>query len=289
MKGTPYISHMQVSRFTDLLEKPLEIIQESDLSALRQIVETYPYFQAARGMELIGLKNANSFKYNAALKKHAAYTSDRSWLFEIITQEAFNSQTKVKKAPQTSLSKETDLAKQGAEPSEIPTITQKYTEEDYTEQTSDKKNDSQQVKEANFSSLELGKPLEFNKNDRYSFEEWLQLSAKNSVENKTETSIVKTSDTPKKAAKMAQINAFIATNPKMSTPLTNPEEITIKDAQKINKEALMTETLARVYLEQKKYKKALQAYKILSLKYPEKNSFFASQIKVVQKLIKENL
>lgn len=280
---------MQVSRFTDLLEKPLEIIQESDLSALRQIVETYPYFQAARGMELIGLKNANSFKYNAALKKHAAYTSDRSWLFEIITQEAFNSQTKVKKAPQTSLSKETDLAKQGAEPSEIPTITQKYTEEDYTEQTSDKKNDSQQVKEANFSSLELGKPLEFNKNDRYSFEEWLQLSAKNSVENKTETSIVKTSDTPKKAAKMAQINAFIATNPKMSTTLTNPEEITIKDAQKINKEALMTETLARVYLEQKKYKKALQAYKILSLKYPEKNSFFASQIKVVQKLIKENL
>ncbi len=280
---------MQVSRFTDLLEKPLEIIQESDLSALRQIVETYPYFQAARGMELIGLKNANSFKYNAALKKHAAYTSDRSWLFEIITQEAFNSQTKVKKAPQTSLSKETDLAKHGAEPSEIPTITQKYTEEDYTEQTSDKKNDSQQVKEANFSSLELGKPLEFNKNDRYSFEEWLQLSAKNSVENKTETSIVKTSDTPKKAAKMAQINAFIATNPKMSTPLTNPEEITIKDAQKINKEALMTETLARVYLEQKKYKKALQAYKILSLKYPEKNSFFASQIKVVQKLIKENL
>jgi len=280
---------MQVSRFTDLLEKPLEIIQESDLSALRQIVETYPYFQAARGMELIGLKNANSFKYNAALKKHAAYTSDRSWLFEIITQEAFNTQTKVKKAPQTSLSNETDLAKQGAEPSEIPTITQKYTEEDYTEQTSDKINDSQQVKEANFSSLELGKPLEFNKNDRYSFEEWLQLSAKNSVENKTETSIVKTSNTPKKAAKMAQINAFIATNPKMSTPLTNPEEITIKDAQKINKEALMTETLARVYLEQKKYKKALQAYKILSLKYPEKNSFFASQIKVVQKLIKENL
>ncbi|MBT5584834.1 MAG: hypothetical protein HOJ53_01260 [Flavobacteriaceae bacterium] len=280
---------MQVSRFTDLLEKPLEIIQESDLSALRQIVETYPYFQAARGMELIGLKNANSFKYNAALKKHAAYTSDRSWLFEIITQEAFNSSTKVKEAPQTSLSNETDQAKQGTEPSEITTITQKDTEEDYTKQTSDKKNDSQQAKEASFSSIELGKPLEFNKNDRYSFEEWLQLSAKNSVENKTETSIVKTSVTPKKAAKMAQINAFIATNPKMSTPLTNPEEITIKDAQKINKEALMTETLARVYLEQKKYKKALQAYKILSLKYPEKNSFFASQIKVVQKLIKENL
>ena len=32
----------------------------------------------------------------------------------------------------------------------------------------------------------------------------------------------------------------------------------------------MTETLATVYLEQKKYKKAIQAFKILRLKYPEK-------------------
>jgi hypothetical protein len=33
--------------------------------------------------------------------------------------------------------------------------------------------------------------------------------------------------------------------------------------------SLMTETLAKVYLEQKKYK-AIQAYEILILKYPEK-------------------
>jgi virulence-associated protein VapD len=40
----------------------------------------------------------------------------------------------------------------------------------------------------------------------------------------------------------------------------------------------MTETLARVYLEQKKYQKAIQAYEILILKYPEKSSFFADRI-----------
>jgi hypothetical protein len=280
---------MQVSRFTALLENPLDINQEADISALRQIVETYPYFQAARGMELIGLKNANSFKYNAALKKHAAYTSDRSWLFEIITQEAFDIQKKVSEANNASLSYETEIAKQPKESSEIESISQKDTKEDHTEQTSDENNEPQQTKEASLSSLELGKPLEFNKNDRYSFEEWLQLSTKNSFENETKTATVNTSDISKKAAKMAQINAFIATNPKINPQLINTEKITIKDAEKINKEALMTETLARVYLEQKKYKKALQAYKILSLKYPEKNSFFASQIKVVQKLIKENI
>ena len=115
------------------------------------------------------------------------------------------------------------------------------------------------------------------------------MSTKKSIDKKTKKEETNTSEKNKKAAKMAQINAFIATNPKISPTLSSTEKITIKDAEKINKEALMTETLARVYLEQKKYKKALQAYKILSLKYPEKNSFFASQIKVVQKLIKENI
>ena len=50
--------------------------------------------------------------------------------------------------------------------------------------------------------------------------------------------------------------------------------------------SLMTETLAKVYLEQKKYENAIQAYRILSLKYPEKSGFFADQIKRVQILQK---
>ena len=49
-------------------------------------------------------------------------------------------------------------------------------------------------------------------------------------------------------------------------------------------EALMTETLARVYVEQKNFKKAKQAYRILSLKYPEKSGFFADQIRAVEQL-----
>jgi hypothetical protein len=47
----------------------------------------------------------------------------------------------------------------------------------------------------------------------------------------------------------------------------------------------MTETLAKVYLQQKNFKKALQAYHILSLKYPEKSGFFADQIRAINKQI----
>lgn len=48
--------------------------------------------------------------------------------------------------------------------------------------------------------------------------------------------------------------------------------------------SLVTETLAKVYLRQKHYKKAIKAYEILKLKYPEKSSFFASQILEIKNL-----
>ena len=48
----------------------------------------------------------------------------------------------------------------------------------------------------------------------------------------------------------------------------------------------MTETLAKVYLEQKKYENAIKAYRILILKYPEKSGFFADRIKAIKNLQK---
>ena len=43
----------------------------------------------------------------------------------------------------------------------------------------------------------------------------------------------------------------------------------------------MTETLAEVYFKQGKLKKAIKAYEILALKYPEKSGFFADQIQKI--------
>ena len=46
-----------------------------------------------------------------------------------------------------------------------------------------------------------------------------------------------------------------------------------------------TETLAYVYIKQKRYEKALEIIRNLSLKYPEKNRYFADQIRFLEKLI----
>ncbi len=47
---------------------------------------------------------------------------------------------------------------------------------------------------------------------------------------------------------------------------------------------LMTETLAKLYLEQGHFEQSIRAYQILCLKYPKKSSLFATEIKKIKKI-----
>ena len=151
-------------------------------------------------------------------------------------------------------------------------------------------------KEKAVNSLEIGKPLHFTKNEKYSFSEWLQLTSTKAIDRnasqkpKTEednSEFLLEEDVLKKK-KFELIDKFIASKPKIVPTEKTKTPIGLTESTKFDEKELMTETLAKVYLEQKKYKKAIQAYKILSLKYPEKSGFFADRIKAVQKIQQEN-
>ena len=87
-------------------------------------------------------------------------------------------------------------------------------------------------------------------------------------------------------SKIEIIDSFLEKNPKIpkSKEKGNTEDfLNLASDNKFNKSELMTETLAKIYVKQQKFKEALYAYRILSLKYPEKSSLFANQIKKLQK------
>ena len=79
---------------------------------------------------------------------------------------------------------------------------------------------------------------------------------------------------------------FISKKPKLRVEVNKEEKNYDSDEELANQSLYMTETLAKLYLNQKNYEKAIQSYKILILKFPEKNSYFANQIKKIKKLKK---
>ena len=79
---------MNITDYTYLINKP-EAVNEKQSDALEKVLLEFPYFQSARALQLKGLYNQNSFKYNFALKVTAAHTTDRTVLFDFITSNTF--------------------------------------------------------------------------------------------------------------------------------------------------------------------------------------------------------
>ena len=83
------------------------------------------------------------------------------------------------------------------------------------------------------------------------------------------------------------INIFLEKKPKIKNNkqrFFNASENAKKSIVENND--IITETLAKVYAKQEHFEKAILAYQKLSLKYPQKSSYFADQIKVIKKLKK---
>ncbi|MBF2091553.1 hypothetical protein H1R85_03430, partial [Flavobacterium psychrophilum] len=278
---------MNVTEYTYLLNNP-EAFNNRQIIALEKILDDFPYFQSARSLQLKNLYKQGSFKYNSELKKTATFTTDRSILFDLITSENFISINKEPleeaKSLHTTLAENTTLIIENDVKPEINKLEKsiissiKKANQDLQEKTTPEVAKNLTTEE----KLEIGKPLIFNNSETHSFQEWLQLAKIKPIireENQISENNL--------SSKLEIIDKFIETNPKISPAKkdTLTPVITIKTE---DNSYLMTETLAKVYLEQKKYSKAIQAYEILILKYPEKITFFADRISDIKMLQQNN-
>jgi tetratricopeptide (TPR) repeat protein len=281
---------MNLTDYTYLINKP-NTITELQTLALEKVLDEFPFFQSARALRLKGLYNQDSFKYNSALKVTAANTTDRTVLFDFITSDSFIAIQKDLYDKKTlglldinviddeliDTGRKAELKANTLEQSLLTSIKGASTVEvqDFSKESEEK--------------LAIGKPLDFSKSEKHSFQEWLQLSrtrtidrANDAIKNTTEVQQEKN-----KKKKSDIIDKFIEASPKIS-PIKHGVASTARiDINKEDHSYLMTETLARVYLEQKKYQKAIQAYEILIMKYPEKSSFFADRITDI-KILQQN-
>jgi tetratricopeptide (TPR) repeat protein len=114
-------------------------------------------------------------------------------------------------------------------------------------------------------------------------------------DEKPEPEVVTSQAEPEQSAinltKQAQadlIDKFISLNPRIEprTDKTEHPAIDLSTSYTEEKGGFITETLARIYVNQGYYSKAIEIYEKLCLKFPEKSGYFATQIEKIKEIIK---
>ena len=123
--------------------------------------------------------------------------------------------------------------------------------------------------------------------EKRSFSDWLVMTKTAGTKTEEQTPEENAITDAERGRKFELLDRFLETNPRIIPVVSEEITVDIEDSVTVDRKEIMTETLAQLYKEQGKYKKALKGYQVLSLKYPEKSSFFAAQIQELKALIKE--
>tara|TARA_B100001175_G_scaffold317743_1_gene336108 strand:- start:1060 stop:1887 length:828 start_codon:yes stop_codon:yes gene_type:complete len=269
----------------EAFEKLVENYDSQDeilVSKMALLIEQYPYFQLPRFFYTKSLKDQKKNDLYLALNQLALYTADRVLLKENIDSK-FKSLKKIEGLTSDveqpiEYSKTTN--KSAIEKKSIDTkkVDQKVNSKVDETQKKDALKADENISQAPSKKTKAKKSVLISKDLKMNFLDWIQFTKEEKI-----TDLIESEKEEPLIAKLNIIDRFIESDPKIP-PVEKNEIIDPVAKQNFNPEELMTESLAKVLVKQKKYKKAIRAYKILILKYPEKNVFFAGQIKKIKEL-----
>jgi hypothetical protein len=290
------------------------------INEVKDLIELFPYFQSAHMLLLKGLHNTEDVKFKNQLNQSALFIADREVLYYLLNRkpETANEHSAVSLQQDINMPEDiadhqqvvlesgmssadliaeldgNDLLSSGEE-NEDDTITagtepQVIATDSLTDESASVVlvlDDGEHHVEETFVYMD---PTFLVQGNEDLLE--LDLSEKEAEAAGYDSPSEDTADTEQKEqGKVSQadlIDRFILTNPRIS-PVREKSDTPVEDISKPYVEdtgGLVTETLARIYVTQGYYSRAIDIYERLSLKYPEKSSYFATQIEKVKELIK---
>lgn len=239
------------------MEHP-ELLSKESLYEIRNLLLRYPYSQTLRLLFLNNLYILGEKEFGDELHKSALYLNDRKVLFSIIEGSKYcsdrvNVNKKIKEDIVHDRTESLIDAFLSTKEEDIEKM--KLSIEVSTDYT------SILLKDSDIDQVEMrGQRLidDFVKQDISS----------DSVNNETKEEICDTKSN------------IIASDDETDNGLDSAQ-----NEYDDEEESYFTETLAKIYVKQGKYYKAIEIIKKLNLKYPKKNVYFADQIRFLEKLI----
>ncbi len=294
------------------------MLDQHSVAGIKEILNDYPAFQTGHILLLKNLFSISDLRYDKTLAKVAAYAGNRELLYNFVIIGSKINNFEAASIPEEPETQAETIDEPVSEPSlqmtpnQQPVEIDEEAEESYVQ--SDKSQSDNQfqvagvkptddepvlvVKNREYFDIpsvssdyfgnhsEVANPASEMANGIHSFTGWLDIM------NRAQGNITPQPEVVEQHSKGAWdiIENFIKEKPHFSVQEQNRMHVPVKNvdlsARSVTEsEEFMTETLARIYLKQKNYSKAIQIFKKLSLKYPEKSIYFAGQIEYVQQLI----
>ena len=243
--------------FVELIKHP-EQLDRDTLYELRSVLALYPYFQTARLLMLQNLYLLHDPSFDEELRRAAIYITDRKVLFQMIESGHY-----LLKKTESAADKEVEPDEQESRTiSLIDNFLESIPKEEGKEEKKKRK-----PTPADAAVDYVAYLLESEGAD----EDAPQLKGQELIDSFIEND--------KGRIVLNENPEFL---PQLETP--DKEEEQSKDGD----ESYFTETLARIYIKQGRYSKALEIIRQLNLAYPKKNAYFADQIRFLEKLIINN-
>ena len=295
---------MNKDQFIDCLHHP-EKLKNIDLSELTLLVNDFPYCQTLRIMRVSKLYIDKNILFESELKTTAVFAGSRKILKRHIDRLS-NEKTRIYLPDEEKPEKEEKAAAQevvdthiNKESDTVVEDVERNVEEEQAEeqlmQTHEKESETKpETKESGTKrdKTHVAEHRDEVTNRKLTLEELKKIVEDRirAIEEEKKKSGKKTVEKrPKSKTTNEIIDNFIKNNPSVSRPKAgffDPLESAKESV--VDKENIVSETLANIYMDQGHFEKAMHIYEKLSLKYPEKSSYFAPLIEKAKKSL-ENL
>lgn len=302
---------MNKQQFYQWIDNP-HLLNEETLKQLNEVVQEYPFFQAARMLLIKNLHNLEHIRFNVELKTAAAHIANRRQLYELVhkirkTEEHLHipesvtpaeskkpvvptaqpkplQTTEIKSTTNNEVKDYFDVSDDLTAFVAPATGVMEAAEEQILLPSADLLEYDMDIKQSHYSIETELPPIDLSDDNNYSFSDWL-----NQMRHLRQSSRQEAAASPKQTKTANLIDNFLSQNNVRITPkaVETQEQIAQKVKQSETEiDDLPSETLAKIYIQQKHFGKAINIFEKLRLKYPEKSTYFATRISELEILLK---